>query len=136
MDFLLDTSTISFTLRGHKAVTERFKSAIETGRVYCSTITEGELLYGALRRGHVSGRELLEGIALLVGDLTDVLAITREVAVIYAEVRTELEALGRMIPANDLWIAATAVSRGMTLVAHDEHFRRVDRLILEDWYQP
>jgi predicted nucleic acid-binding protein len=36
---------------------------------------------------------------------------------------------------NDLFIAATAMSRGLTLITHDRGFSRIADLSLEDWLQ-
>jgi tRNA(fMet)-specific endonuclease VapC len=40
---------------------------------------------------------------------------------------------GRPIPENDLWIAATASEHGLVLVTRDEHFDRVEGLLVERW---
>ncbi len=38
-----------------------------------------------------------------------------------------------MLPDNDLWIAATAMQYGLTLVARDQHFTWIAGLTLEQW---
>ena len=38
-----------------------------------------------------------------------------------------------MLPSNDLWIVATAIQHGLTLVARDQHFTWIDKLSLEQW---
>jgi len=78
----------------------------------------------------------LKEIASLLGGLSDLIPISRAVAETYGQVRSNLASRGSLIPANDMWIAATAVSNEMILVAHDEHFTRVDHLLLEDWFEP
>lgn len=41
------------------------------------------------------------------------------------------------IGGNDLWIAATALAHGATLVTNNTgEFTRVSDLVLEDWTQP
>ena len=40
---------------------------------------------------------------------------------------------GLSLDENDLWIAATAMSLGATLVSRDTDFHRVDGLDLTDW---
>jgi tRNA(fMet)-specific endonuclease VapC len=50
-------------------------------------------------------------------------------------VRAALERRGQPIGPHDLLIAATALSRGATLVTHDQReFARIDGLSCEDWY--
>ena len=52
----------------------------------------------------------------------------------YADIRAALERAGTPIGNNDLFIAAHARSRGMTLVTHNvRQFRRVPGLRVEDW---
>ena len=52
----------------------------------------------------------------------------------YADIRAALERAGAPIGNNDLFIAAHARSRGMTLVTHNvREFRRVPGLRVEDW---
>ena len=48
--------------------------------------------------------------------------------VVYAELANELRRIGRMIPNNDLWIAALCVQHGFTLYTRDRHFEHLKRL--------
>jgi len=42
--------------------------------------------------------------------------------------------VGRLIGANDLMIASTALAHGLIVVTHNtEEFRRIDGLAVEDW---
>jgi tRNA(fMet)-specific endonuclease VapC len=51
-----------------------------------------------------------------------------------ADIRAELERAGTPIGSHDLFIAAHARSRDMTLVTHNvRRFRRVPGLRVEDW---
>lgn len=55
-----------------------------------------------------------------------VLPWTREIAWHYGEIYRKLAAKGRLIGANDLWIASTAVAHSHALVTNNEaEFRRV-----------
>lgn len=52
----------------------------------------------------------------------------------YGKIRSALEKEGKIIRNNDLWIAAHALSVGLTLVTNNEkEFLRVPGLILENW---
>jgi tRNA(fMet)-specific endonuclease VapC len=67
----------------------------------------------------------------------DIIEITENVAEHYARIRADLERHGVIIGANDLWIAATALAHGATLVsANTGEFSRVPGLALEDWSLP
>ena len=57
-----------------------------------------------------------------------------EAAMHYSRIRAQLEAMGKSISNNDLWIAAHTLSLGVTLVTNDtREFGRVAGLICENW---
>ena len=134
-DFLLDTSTISFVLKGDRGVSRRLSQLNPDDRTYASVIVEGELVFGALRVGRQRRTELLDDIALFFSDLADVLPVSRDTALSWANLKREAEQRGRPVAVNDLWIAATAVQHDMTLVAHDADFESIRGLQLEDWVE-
>ena len=52
----------------------------------------------------------------------------------YGEIRAQLQRAGRLIGANDLLIAATALANGLTLITHNtDEFKRIEGLAVEDW---
>ena len=51
----------------------------------------------------------------------------------YGQIRLGLQVKGRPIPANDIWIAATALQHGLTLITRDAHFTEVDSLTIQAW---
>ena len=56
---------------------------------------------------------------------------------IYARTRARLEAEGRRLGNMDLFIAATALANGYTLVTHNvRHFSRIPGLKIADWIAP
>jgi len=133
MDYLLDTSIARPVFEQDERVIRRLAGLGSANRVYTSVVTEGELLFGVAR---LSGRRrdaLSQRVTEFLRHLTDVIAITRGVASVYAAVRRELEVLGRPIPGNDLWIAAVALNSDFTLVAHDKDFEGIPGLRMEDW---
>ena len=48
--------------------------------------------------------------------------MTAETNIVYAGLRGALKPRGRLIPANDAWIAALAMEHGLSLLSRDTHF--------------
>ena len=66
-----------------------------------------------------------------------VLSFPETAAEHYADIRADLGARGRMIGANDLFIAAHARSLDLTLVTNNlREFGRVRKLATENWTRP
>ncbi len=87
----------------------------------------GELLYGANNSGSPDKnlrnyRTFIQNCALITVDL--------KVAEEYAAVRLALRKLGKPIPENDIWIAATCMARNIPLFTFDKHFQNVPGLDL------
>lgn len=53
-----------------------------------------------------------------------------DVAREYGRLKQYLKKKGRLLPENDIWIAAAAKCHGMVLVTRDRHFREVEDLPL------
>lgn len=125
--YLIDTSIHILSLRRDKSIRQRL-STLET--FYTSTIVLGELYAGAERSVHK--QQSMSEIDELVQS-TFVLNIDIATAKIFARLSYAQQAKGQMLPSNDLWIAATALQHGLTLIARDEHFTWIDKLSLEQW---
>lgn len=90
----------------------------------------GELLYGFLGGGlEAENRGLLR--RFLESPRVEVLSVDEETAERYAVIRDYLRQQGRPIPANDLWIAASAAQHGLRLLTLDDHFKSVPQVLLE-----
>ena len=50
----------------------------------------------------------------------------------YGKVKAALKRKGRPIPENDIWIAATAIVAGMTLLTTDKDFLSIKRVAALD----
>ncbi len=132
MSFLLDTDVCSAHLKGNRAVSSRFLQC--SGRLHVSVLTVSELYTWAKRSGAPPARLVAIGDMLMAARLIDV---NREVAERAGELRAALLDQGKPMPAMDLFIAATALVHGFTLVTHNaRHFQNVRHLALEDWVAP
>jgi tRNA(fMet)-specific endonuclease VapC len=78
-----------------------------------------------------------ETAAATLQEMMEILPVTPlpgTAGAIYGELRAELEAKGRPIGNNDLWIAAHALADGLILVTNNEReFRRVRGLKIQNW---
>ena len=126
----LDTSAYSALLRGHDEIRQALETVTE---ISFSPIVLGEL-YAGFRKG--SKRRENERILshFLSSQDVRILAIDEETAVYYAEILSFLEAAGRPIPTNDIWIAAGAMQHGLRLLTTDAHYKSVPQVII-DWYR-
>ncbi|HEY3972395.1 MAG TPA: type II toxin-antitoxin system VapC family toxin [Candidatus Sulfotelmatobacter sp.] len=129
--YMLDTDTCSYIMkRSSDAVLKRLQR-VPVSDVCISVITKSELLFGV----EVSPRRQQDEAALSAFlRYVEVLDFPDEASIHYAEIRANLQKLGRMIGANDLFIAAHARALGLTLVTNNtREFRRVCNLTLENW---
>jgi tRNA(fMet)-specific endonuclease VapC len=126
-EFLLDTNTVIRFFAHDRAVERRFDA---TARILLPIFVLGELYYGALKSSLVDDN--CRRIDDFLGRV-EILEATLGTAYEFGMLKTELERKGRMIPENDLWIAALAREHELTLVSDDRHFAVVDDLRWEQW---
>ncbi len=90
-------------------------------RLAVSIISIGELRAGVLAAADVATRDVR--IATLIDALgLEAIPIDGPVAEAWARLRANLHNGGRRMPANDSWIAATALSLGVPVVSQDDDF--------------
>lgn len=133
MLYLLDTDTCAFIARQkHPKVTRRFQSH-RAGDLAMSVITYGELRVGAKKSDRYPAT--LNALEVFT-HVVPVVPMEVEVARIYSQVRLDLERRGKIIGANDLWIASHCLQLGLTLVTNNEReFSRIPNLPIENWTQ-
>ena len=127
-DALLDTNIVIGFLSDMEGTKALLSAKYQ--RVVVTTTVLGELIYGALNSTRID--ENLARIEELMTELA-VLILVGVTAYEYGRVKQSLRAKGRMIPGNDLWIAAAAFQNRLTLVTKDRHFASVDNLDLDMW---
>ena len=130
LKYVLDTNIVIYTIKNRpEKVREAFKR--HEGRLCISTISFGELIYGA-ERSSQPGRnlEVIEGFAARL----DVLPFDTQDATHFGQIRAELAANGKPIGPYDAMIAGHARARGLILVTNNlAGFKRVTGLRLENW---
>jgi tRNA(fMet)-specific endonuclease VapC len=129
--YMLDTDTCSYIMkRSHPTVLKRLQ-AVPVSDVCMSVITKAEQLYGV----EVSLRRPQDAAALAAFlPYVEAVDFDDDAARHYAEIRADLKRRGTLIGANDLFIAAHARARGLTLVTNNTaEFERVSKLRIENW---
>ena len=134
MAWFLDTNACIMHLRGrHPQLSAKWRQH-RAEDLAIPLAVYAELLVGAEKSSQPE--RVLRQIELLL-EAHEIVELTEEVAEHYARIRAGLEAGGIVIGGNDLWIAATALAHGATLVTTNiAEFNRVRGLALEDWSQP
>lgn len=133
MRFLLDTNVIIDICKGHARVSSRFQAASAADQLTVNPVVVGELLGGLLRLPDGERSRLLDAAVRRVLSALTVVPISNTVAEPYAKLKHQQELRGLRLADNDLWIAATAISEGMTLVTRDTDFSRIEGLSLQNW---
>ena len=128
---MLDTNICIYIAKSQPAkLVARFER-LRPGEVVISSITYGELCYGAAKS--VRSVEAFSILAELLQDVP-VVTLDQEVGRAYGEIRAALEKHGKTIGNNDLWIGAHARALGLTLATNNEReFRRIEGLSVENW---
>jgi predicted nucleic acid-binding protein len=126
--YLLDTNAISDLMRAAERV-ENWMAGLDRGdRIVTCSIVRGELLFGIARLPEGKRREELEemGTQFLAAFRCE--PVPERAGDYYAAVKLARQQRGLALDENDLWIAATALALGATLVSRDDDFAGVDGL--------
>lgn len=128
--WMLDTNVLSELIRNPGGPVVKRLSAQAPDAVCTSIVVACELRYGAQRKGSAV---LSQRVEQLLATLL-VLPFDEPADAHYADIRAALEHAGTPIGSHDLFIAAHARSRGVTLLTHNlREFARVPGLKVEDW---
>lgn len=132
--FLLDTNILSDFIRNPGGfVSSRLDTLAPDEEVCTSIIVAAELRYGAMKKKSAALTARIEEVL----ELIDLLPLAPDADMHYGTLRTELEARGTPIGANDMLIAASALANGCILVTDNvKEFSRVRGLIVQNWLRP
>jgi tRNA(fMet)-specific endonuclease VapC len=128
---LLDTDAVSELLRPEPSpLLVRRLDSVPLEAQATSTITVGELAYGAYKAGRA---DLLATARATISNRR-VIGFRSDAAVTYGRIRADLESQGQRLDDPDLRIAAIASTEDLILITGNaKHFSRVEGLRVEDW---
>jgi tRNA(fMet)-specific endonuclease VapC len=130
--FMLDTNMISELIRNPEGSVQQVVERIGTPAISISSIVASELRFGYVRRGSDRLATLVENMISRI----QVVSYDDAASFHYAKIRQGLQAVGKPIGPNDLFIAADARSLDLMLVTDNiREFSRVDGLKLENWIE-
>lgn len=131
MSWLFDTNACIRFLNGTSVAFSKRMEGVDPAEIRISSVTKGELLYGARRSNRVAENlRMLEGFFSWMTSLPFDDACAEQ----YGAIRADLAARGRPIGENDLLISSVARAHDLILVTHNTgEFSRVPGLRIEDW---
>lgn len=128
--YLLDTNILIYTIKNRPEQVRKIFNQ-HAGQMAISTITQGELTFGAERS--IQPEKNLADIEGLIARLL-VLDFDSEAANHFGQIRAELYSQGQPIGPYDMMIAGHTRSKGLILVTNNtKEFERVHGLRLENW---
>jgi len=131
MKYMLDTNICVGIIR--KKTTNLLEKIVQfiPGEIGISTITVAELTYGA-QKSNFPAQNLLALEQFLLP--LEVAEYDYAAAIVYGQIRANLEERGLLIGAMDMLIGAHALSLNVVLVTNNmREFQRIPNLKLEDW---
>lgn len=128
--YLLDTNIISDLAHNPSGQVAQRLNEIDPDSVVSSVVVAAEIWFGVEKNPSFRSRARTESFMQTVR----VLELRPEVAKVYGKVRAQLSASGKALDANDMLIAAHALSLDATLVTGDaKAFTQVPGLKIENW---
>jgi tRNA(fMet)-specific endonuclease VapC len=131
MKLMLDTNICIYIIKQQPSAVLKHFLEYQVGDIGISSITLSELRYGVAKSKYreKNAKALDEFIIPL-----DIGSFDEGAALAYGDIRTILEKSGTPIGAMDMFIAAHAVSMGVTLVTNNtREFSRIPTLDIVDW---
>ena len=130
--YCFDTDILSATIRPAPPLhLVRRLATVAPQKQFTTSITVGELIYGARRVGRADLSALVEQV---IRRAQTVLPFDTLAARTFGVLKATLERSGTPLAEPDLRIASIALVRGLILVTRNvRHFQRVPELTVENW---
>ena len=125
MKIVLDTSVYTDYAEGLPETVDFM--ATYSKQLYLPSVVLGELSFGFMKgtRQKFNERKLQQFISRLNVEIINVdAAVGKKCAIIYLSLKKK----GTKIPLNDVWIAASCMKVGGTLLTKDKHFMIVEQI--------
>ena len=130
---MIDASVLIEHERGRVNL-ERHLAGREQEEFFLSVIAASELLHGVHRAADPNVRARRSAFVEAVLERFPLLPVDLAIARAHAQLWAGLMAEGRLIGPHDLWLAATCVAHGLTMVtANIREFAQVPGLAVESW---
>lgn len=130
-NYLVDTDIVIYWLTNKYPCLQQRIETIGADRIWLSAITIAELYFGA-----GNSARPFENCGLLDELLVEIQVIpfTERTGLVFGRIKAALKKKGEILNDSDLFIAATAISRNLTLVTNNvRHFQRIAELRIEQW---
>ncbi len=133
MGVLIDTSVLIDHERGRLELESNLRGR-GGEEFFLSVVTASELLHGVHRARDESTRARRSAWVEAVLERFPLLGIDLATARAHASLSADLASAGRLIGPHDLWLAASCLSKGLSLVTSNvREFERVPGLAVENW---
>ena len=121
---LLDTNVITKLLDKNP---EAISLVQKVDKLFTSVIVVGELYFAAANssRREANFKNFQEALSCM-----EIIPIDDAVCLAYAEIKLELKRKGKLIPDNDIWIAACACVHDLSVATFDHHFIEISQIEL------
>jgi tRNA(fMet)-specific endonuclease VapC len=129
--FVLDTNTLIYYFKGEGNVASNlFQTPPKDIGIPSIVVYELEVGIGKSNSPQKRTHQLATFLSTVI-----ILPFGLEDAKNAAQIRVNLEQVGKPIGPYDILIAATTITQGATLVTHNsQEFERIDQLRIIDWY--
>ena len=125
MKLVLDTNIYSDYAEGLSQTVDFMATYGEF--IYLPSVVLGELYFGFMKGSRQQFNE--KKLQQFIGRLrVEIINVNADVARKYAIIYLSLQKKGTTIPINDVWIAASCMEVGGTLLTRDKHFEVVDQI--------
>lgn len=119
---LLDTNVVVRILNGDKSLVQQL---IDYNNICTCSVVLGELLYGAEKSSRVQENK---NKAQSFCSNFEILSVDEKVSESYGVLKNKLLSQGKVLPENDMWIAAIAIANNVSVITQDKHFEEIENI--------